>query len=201
MIPVIVLAAGASRRMAEAKLLLELGGEPLLRRAARCAADAEVGPVVVVIGGDEDLARRALEGVPCAIVADPALPHRGMNASLAAGVAALPPAAGGAVVLLADMPLVTAAAVRALVARHRETGAPIVTTRYGEALAPPVLYDRALLAALAAGGEGDGHGRALVRRHRAEAEVVDAPAHALADVDVPADLDRVRALLRAGRSA
>ena len=198
MIAVIVLAAGASSRMGRSKLLLELDGESLLRRAARCAAEAATGPAIVVLGADARRARRELDGLPCAAVEDARLTSRGMNGSLAAGVRALPDGVRGAVVLLADMPLVTPAAVRALAERHRATGAPLVATRYGTELAPPVLYDRALLPALAAGGDGDGRGRELLRLHRARAEVVDASAAALLDVDVPADLSRARAGLRAG---
>lgn len=194
----ILLAAGGSARMGRSKLLLELGGVSLLRRAALGAVEAAIGPLVVVLGADADRARAELDGIPCTVVADPSLTVRGMNASLAAGVAAVPAEARGAVVLLADMPLVDAAAIRAVVERHRATGAPLVVTRYGEAFAPPALYDRALLGELGSGGAGDGIGRALLRRHRDRAAVVDAPAEALADVDVPADLERVRSRLGPG---
>jgi molybdenum cofactor cytidylyltransferase len=191
----IVLAAGGSSRMGADKLLVDVGGASLLRRAVRSAVDAGVGPVVVVLGAGGERARAELDGHACALVLDPALTARGMNASLAAGVAALPAGVEGAVVLLADMPLVGPEAVRAVVARHRATGAPIVATRYGDALAPPVLYARALLAELAGGGDGDGIGRALLRRHHDRVETVEAPPDALADVDEPADLARVRARL------
>jgi molybdenum cofactor cytidylyltransferase len=197
-IAVIVLAAGGSSRMGRSKLLLEVEGESLLRRAARCAAEAAIGPAIVVLGAEAERARRELEGLPCVAVEDSGLTSRGMNGSLAAGVRALPEGVRGAVVLLADMPFVTAAHVRALAERHRATGAPLVVTRHGAALAPPVLYDEALLPELAAGGDGDGRGRELIRRHRERAELVDAPAAALEDVDLPADLSRVRARLRAG---
>ncbi|MFY3742622.1 nucleotidyltransferase family protein [Anaeromyxobacter sp. Red801] len=194
----IVLAAGGSSRMGRSKLLLELGGVSLLRRAVQAAVDAAVGPVVVVLGDAAARARAELDGLPCSIVADPSLPSRGMNASLAAGLAAVPAPAAGALVLLADMPLVDAAAIRALVERHRSTAAPLVATRYGDALAPPVLYARARFAELAAGGAGDGIGRTLLRRYRAQVEAVDAPPGALADVDGPADLERLRARLGDG---
>src|SRR6266581_2250032 len=48
----VVLAAGASRRMGPGrnKMLLELAGEPLVRRAARRALAAGLAPVVVVLG-------------------------------------------------------------------------------------------------------------------------------------------------------
>lgn len=196
-IAVIVLAAGGSSRMGRSKLLLEVGGESLLRRAARCAAEAGTGPVVVVLGADAARAKRELDGLACVAVEDSRLTSRGMNGSLAAAVGALPEGVRGAVVLLADMPFVTVAAVRALAERHRATGAPLVVTRYGAELAPPVLYDVALFPELGAGGDGDGRGRELIRRHRARAEFVDAPAAALVDVDVPDDLSRVRERLRA----
>lgn len=198
MIAVIVLAAGGSSRMGRSKLLLELEGVSLLRRAVGAAVEAGTGPVVVVLGADAPLARRELDGLPCELVEDARLTSRGMNGSLAAGVMALPEEAEGAIVLLADMPLVGPSMLRALAERHRETGAPLVATRYGDQLAPPVLYDRALLPALASGGDGDGRGRELVQRHRGDAELVDAPAAALVDVDVAEDLERVRVQLAAG---
>ena len=201
MFAVIVLAAGSASRMGRSKLLLEVEGESLLRRAARCAVEAATGPVVVVVGADAERARREVEGLPCAVAHDEALTRRGMNGSLRVGVSALPPGLRGAVVLLADMPFVTPGDVRALVARHHATCAPLVATRYGRAFAPPVLYDRALLPELAAGGDGDGCGRELLLRYRAAAEVVDAPPSAMEDVDLPADLERVRERLRAGGRA
>ena len=46
----IVLAAGSSTRMGRNKMLLELGEESVLRRAAKIAAAAGLDPVVVVTG-------------------------------------------------------------------------------------------------------------------------------------------------------
>ena len=59
----VVLAAGASRRMGRNKMLLELEGEPLVRRAARRALEAGLTPVVVVLGHEADRARAALAGL------------------------------------------------------------------------------------------------------------------------------------------
>ncbi|HEY6100494.1 MAG TPA: nucleotidyltransferase family protein, partial [Anaeromyxobacter sp.] len=43
------------------------------------------------------------------------------------------------------------------------------------------------------GGEGEGRGREVVRRHSGEVAFVDWPASALADVDVAGDLASARA--------
>ena len=71
----------------------------------------------------------------------------------------------------------------------------IVSCRYGGVPAPPTLYARALLPELQ-GGDGEGRGRDVVRRHGESAAWVDRPAAALADVDFPEDLERARAAAR-----
>ncbi|MGE5230777.1 MAG: nucleotidyltransferase family protein [Deltaproteobacteria bacterium] len=189
----IVPAAGESVRMGRNKLLLPVGGESLVRRAVTRAL-AALDPVIIVVGHEADRVRRELAGLPCRVVVNPE--HgRGLETSVRAGVAALPADAEAAVMLLPDMPLVTPAMLAALLARFRETGAPLVISRYGETIAPPHLYARPLLAELAAAGSG----KPVIERHRAEAQVLAWPPEALADLDLPADRERVEALLAAER--
>jgi molybdopterin-guanine dinucleotide biosynthesis protein A len=57
---VVILAAGASRRLGRSKQLVSIGGELLLRRQCRCALDAGVGPVLVVLGHDADRHKRVV---------------------------------------------------------------------------------------------------------------------------------------------
>src|SRR5881409_50259 len=67
----VILAAGASRRMGRNKMLLELEGESLVRRAARRALAAGLAPVVVVLGHEADRARAALAELPVKIARNP----------------------------------------------------------------------------------------------------------------------------------
>jgi len=192
----ILLAAGSATRMGRNKVLLPLGGETVLRRAARAALAAGLEPVLVVLGHEAERAEVDLAGLPVRIVRNPR--HRlGINTSLSAGAEAVPPEAAAAVVLLADMPGVNAAMIRQVVARYQETRAPLVTAQYGEIPAPPTLYDRSLLPELC-GGEGEGRGRELVRRLGERAVRVPFPEASLADLDVPADYERARARLGDG---
>src|SRR5262249_34078369 len=184
------LAAGSSTRMGRNKLLLPVAGETLVRRSVRTAIEAGLDPVVVVLGHEAERVRADLVGFPCAFVLN--VEHaRGAGTSLRAGARAVRETAAAAlVVLLADMPYVTPASIRKLVIRHRESGAPLVLSRYGDVDAPPTLYDRALFDELAELGDGQ-CGKNVVRRHRDAAEGIVAPEAELRDVDVEGDYESV----------
>ena len=192
----VVLAAGTSTRMGENKLLFELDGESVVRRAVSRASAAGLDPVIVVLGHEADRVRRELSGLPCRCVVNPDYAG-GINGSLKTGIAAIPADTAATVVLLADMPFVTAGMLTTLVERYRAGRAPLVISDYEGVNAPPMLYDRTLFAELLV-MEGEGCGKQVVRRHRAAADVAQWPAAALTDLDVPDDYDRVRSLLAAG---
>jgi molybdenum cofactor cytidylyltransferase len=194
----IVLAAGASTRMGANKLLFDLDGEPVVRRAVRRALAAGLDPVIAVLGHDAERVRRELDDLAprCRVVVNPDY-AQGINTSLKAGVAALPATAGAVVVMLADMPFVTSDMIATLITRYRDGTAPLVISDFEGVNAPPQLYDRALFPELQT-MEGEGCGKVVVRRHRTEAAVVAWPAVALTDLDVPDDYERVRSGLAAG---
>jgi molybdenum cofactor cytidylyltransferase len=183
----VVLAAGASRRMGPGrnKMLLELAGEPLVRRAARRALAAGLSPVVVVLGHEADRARAALAGLPVEITVNPDFTGP-TSGSLHAGLDVLGADVEAVVVLLADMVHVTDAALAELVSRTRTSDAPLVVSRYGDVTAPPLLFRRALFGELLA-WTGEGCGKAVVQAHKHEALYVDRSAAVLLDVDTPED--------------
>jgi molybdenum cofactor cytidylyltransferase len=187
----VVLAAGTSSRMGRNKLFLQLGGTSVLRRAVGTALEAGLDPVVVVLGHESDRARAELADAPCTTVLNPEY-ARGMNTSVSAGIAAVPGDAAGAVLMLADMPLVDSGMLRALVGRFQASGAPLVVSTYGDVLAPPILYGRALFPELSS-LDPEGCGKRVVKKHRDEAVELSWPKSALSDLDVPEDVDRVRA--------
>ena len=189
----VVLAAGTSTRFGRNKLLLVLDGESLARRAVKAAIAAELDSVIVVLGHEAERVREEVRDLPARLVVHPDY-ARGINTSLAAGVAAVPAEAEALVVLLADMPHVTSGMVSRVVATFRDTGAPIVASRYEGAQAPPTLYARPLFGELG-GTEGEGSGKSVVRRHASELVTIDWPKRALADVDREEDWDRLLATL------
>ncbi len=187
----IVLAAGCSRRLGTSKQLLELAGEPLVRRAARAAVEAGLWPVVVVVGDRAEEVRAALAGLPVVTVAN-AVPGQGVAESIRLGLERLAecaPDARGVVVLACDQPMVHAGHLQALAAAQRDPGA-LVASRCGDALGVPALVPVALFPELRAltgeGGCGD-----LLARHAAQVVSVPLPGGDL-DVDTPEDWARVK---------
>src|SRR3989442_6174656 len=194
----VVLAAGTSSRMGKNKLFLPLGGKSVLGRAVGTAAGAGLDPVLVVLGHESDRAAAELADLSFTKVLN-AEYARGMNTSVRAGISAVPADASGAVLMLADMPFVTAGMLRELIDRYRAADAPLVVSTYGDVLAPPILYGRALFGELRA-LDGDGCGKRVVKAHRAEAIEVEWPPAALTDLDLPEDVERVRAGIEGGSS-
>ena len=190
----VLLAAGLSRRLGQPKQLLKLGGEPLVRRAARAVLDAGYAGVVAVIPPGElgQQVQAALDGLPLTF-AENARPERGLSESFRAGIAALPPDVTAANFALADMPFVTAEHHRAVREAFEATGAPLVLARFGvdEVRAPPHLFRADLLAGFTQSGD---HGpKHLIQDYGLQAVWVDLPAGALRDVDTAEDWARVSA--------
>ncbi|MBA3496096.1 MAG: nucleotidyltransferase family protein [Gemmatimonadales bacterium] len=194
----VILAAGSSSRLGVNKLLIELDGETVVRRAARRALEAGLSPVIVVLGFEARRVAAALEGLAVETVVN-RRHDEGMHASVEVGLERVPAECAAAVVILADMPLVTAGMLDQIVARFRSGGPPLVISLYGEVQAPPTLYSRALFPALAAAGAGGG--RQVVGDHREQAAALHWPNTVGADLDLPEDVARLRQELPSGGPA
>jgi molybdenum cofactor cytidylyltransferase len=179
---VVVLAAGASRRLGTPKQLLPYRGTTLLAHAARTALEAALGPVFVVLGSDAERCREALEGLDVTIV-DHGTWSRGMGTSIAAGVLAAEAQVGCEAILLmtCDQPGVTAAHLVALAAAQRTTAADAAGSAYRGITGTPAILARRLFPALLA-LPPDAGARILLADPRYRVVSVPCPACAL-DVD------------------
>lgn len=186
----IVLAAGASTRMGSNKLLLPVEGEAMVHRTVRRVRDAGCDPIVVVTGHDAERVRAALAPLEVSFAQSPD-PTGPTSGSLHAGLRALPADVTATLVMLADMVEVTTPMLRALVEGVALGAEPLGVSRYGDVLAPPLVFTRALWPELLA-WHGEGCGKAVVRAHEAEARMHDWPIESLLDVDTPEDYDAVR---------
>ncbi|WP_306601288.1 nucleotidyltransferase family protein [Geothrix sp. 21YS21S-2] len=178
MLPAVILAAGASRRLGRPKQLERYQGESLLRRAV--AAAGACGPVVVVTGCRAEEIEGELRGLAVRVVHNPGW-EEGMASSIREGVRALGEGAEGALFLVCDQPAVDAVLVGRLLARWR--GAPVACAYGGVRGIPAILPARAFPQLLALAG--DTGARGLLQGD----DVVEVPFPEGAwDVDEPGDL-------------
>ncbi len=195
----VILAAGRSTRMGGPnKLLAEIGGRPLVRIAAEAAIGSKARPVIVVTGHQREQVEAALTGFDVRCVHNPDFAD-GLSTSLKAGLSVLPAGAAGAVILLGDMPQVSAALIDRLIEGFDpERGALIVVPVAGGKRGNPVLWSRRFFAELGT-LEGDVGARHLIGRYpEAMTEVHVSGSAPLVDVDTPAALSEVKAALERG---
>jgi molybdenum cofactor cytidylyltransferase len=193
MVAAVILAAGRSSRMGRNKLLLDLEGKPILCHAVDQALAAGLSEIVVVSGHQAAKVREALGDRAVKVVE--AREHKlGMSASLKAGIRALGPKTEAALVMLGDMPQVSAPLLRRLMAAYNPLeGRSIVVPTVDGKRGNPVLFDRRYFAEMLA-LEGDVGARHLIGAHDdqvAELSVEDAAV--FTDVDTPEAYDRLLA--------
>jgi molybdenum cofactor cytidylyltransferase len=190
MISAVVLAAGASTRMPTQKLLLPLGGEPLVRRTVRQVCDAGFDDVLVVVGHTCERTLAALEGLPIRHAVNEEY-ETGMGSSFRSAVAHLGDSAA-AMFALADQPFVTTLEYRTVLDTYRQHAPPIISVRYGDVMAPPHLFEREFFPELARLEHG---ARPVLQRHADRATVLQFPPDRLMDIDTPEDYERARSRL------
>jgi molybdenum cofactor cytidylyltransferase len=186
----IVLAAGLSRRMGQAKLLLPLQGRPVVRHVVERLLAAGLDRVIVVAGSEHRAIGAALTGLPVEIAVNPH-PETGQAGSLRVGIGALPPETRAVLVTLGDQPFLAPEVVPALLAALERTGKAIVAPRYRDGRGNPVLFGREVFGELLeiAGDEG---ARSVVARDPSRVALVDFDFPMPQDLDTPEDYQSLR---------
>ena len=196
----IILAAGSSTRLGEPKQLLYQNGTTLVRHMTDIALSLRAGPVVVVLGANQEKVEPELVGLPVIMPVNTGW-GEGLASSLRVGLAALPNEPIDAfLILLTDQPHVTADLLRQLINAAQETGRGIVASRYrttaGAAVRPaepvhlgvPALfsirYKTEFMALI-----GDVGARKLIRQHPGDCVEVAFPLGAV-DLDTPQDVEQ-----------
>jgi molybdenum cofactor cytidylyltransferase len=186
MVWALILAAGESRRMGTAKLLLPLVGSTVIESVVQTVEGAGVSGVLVVLGAEPDRVREALRGHRVEYVLNSEF-RRGMLSSVQSGLRALPPSASAALVCLGDQPRLSGAAVRAVIQAGETSSRGLVVPVFGGRRGHPLLvslrYRDEVMGLDPAVGL-----RQILDRHPEDILEVEAPdATPLVDMDTPED--------------
>ncbi|MEJ6388447.1 nucleotidyltransferase family protein [Gymnodinialimonas ulvae] len=180
---IVLLAAGGSTRMRGAdKLMEEVDGMPLLRlMAERCV---KAGDTRVVLGPGQTARRAAIEDLSLEIVE--AADTDGMAASIRAGVHGVK--ARAVMIVLADMPEITASDLHLLLGLAAQNLSPIVQAASADGQpGQPVVFAAKYLKHLAK-LQGDEGARSILQAHARDVALIPlADRRALIDLDTPED--------------
>jgi len=122
----IILAAGKGTRMRSqrAKVLHELGGEPMIARAVRAVAALEADPIVIVVGHQAHEVEAAVNFSDARFALQE--PQRGTGDAARCGLAQLPANfTGNVLITYGDMPAIKPSTLRAFLDAHRKRGAKL----------------------------------------------------------------------------
>jgi molybdenum cofactor cytidylyltransferase len=180
--------------MGEQKLLLPLGGKPVLQRVLESALASDVHEVICVV---RDLApiRQQIclsDDRLCWLVNYAA--DRGQSTSVIAGLWAIDPKSNGALFLVGDQPMIPSELIDSMLDRFETSSASIVAPSFDGQTRNPVLFRRNLFPEILQ-LTGDRGGRALLETHRDRTAVVEWDDELpFMDLDVREDYERLKRL-------
>jgi molybdenum cofactor cytidylyltransferase len=188
-----LLAAGASVRLGKPKQLLLYKGKTLLRHGLEVAIETGANPIIVVLGANAHLLMEETTTENTGIVINHSW-QEGMGSSIRCGLhrlLELAPGAEAVTFLVCDQPFVSAKLLDDLVKKYRETGKPVIASRYKNSLGTPALFDKTIFASLLALKGGSG-AKGIIEENPELVEFVNFP---LGNIDIDTESD-YEALIR-----
>jgi molybdenum cofactor cytidylyltransferase len=188
----VILAAGTSSRMGQAKQLLALGESTVLLQTLAHVQAADLQEIILVLGASAEAIRRQLPSAQqLKIVVNQAY-QQGIASSLRAGLSAVDPQSDAALIVLGDQPFIRPLTLDRIVEEYRRSQAQIVIPLHQGQRGNPVLLDRSVFAEVMA-LQGDVGSRAIFAKHLDQTVNVEVEDKAiLLDLDDPADYQRLK---------
>lgn len=182
----IVLAAGQSRRMGQSKLLLPWRDTTVLETTLDHVISAELTPFLVT-GAYRPQIEAIAHKLNIATVHNPAFATGEMLSSVQAGLHEIDGTCDAFMVVLGDMPMVSAEILRSLTTQFNQSDASIVAPTFDGRQGHPVIFGRKHIPALLAlKGERGDTPRKVIRANRSELLHVPIASNTiLADLDTP----------------
>ena len=191
-ITAILLAAGPSSRLGQAKQLVQCKGQSLVRKSVRLLQSLEPGEIIVVTGCESERVEQEIADLPVEVIYNRRW-EQGMGASIACGARQAVKSADGVLLMVCDQWLLEADDLSRLVSAWLSDISRIYVACWFEGKAhvsgPPVLFPRKLIRELQYVHENRG-ARQVIDHHMDMVEFVTME-NAAFDVDRPEDLEEL----------
>ena len=190
----VVLAAGRSLRMGpKNKLLEKLGGKSILHHVITALQESQIKSIVVVLGHEAAKIKNDLEGEDVTYVMNPDY-EQGIGTSISTGIRSVDKSTRGALIMLGDMPVISAKTIDKLVNDfNRNSQAEIVVPTYEDQPGNPVLWSNRFFPQLSS-LSGDRGGKPLIEKNTDVVSFCSVDSESVhLDVDNSDELERLRA--------
>ena len=189
---IVLLAAGPSSRLGQAKQLVKFNGESLVRRAARVALSLEPVSLTVVTGFADKAVEHELRDLPVRLTRNDEW-AQGMGGSIACGVRSISEQVDGVLVMLCDQWRIETADLKRVISTWLSDISHINVASWYEQerliYGPPALFPRKYLRELRdlSGNRG---AKALIDQNLEQVQFVVLK-NAACDLDKPEDLEQL----------
>lgn len=186
---IIILAAGASKRLGTPKQQLPFQHKSLLQNVVHTAQQSGHMPVVVVLGAFATQIKQQLPTEKVHTVVNPHWPT-GMGSSIKAGLQHLlqvQPNTSSALLLLCDQPHISTTLLQDLYALKKSSGKSLIAAAYGDTIGTPALFDKKFFPQLLSlsGQEG---AKKILLQHPGQVATLHFPEGAI-DIDTNSDYE------------
>ena len=198
-IGIVILAAGESLRMGEAKQLLEFKGTTLLERTIQTALASICRPVVVVLGARADDLANAAHHPEVQIVVN-ADWKRGMSGSIRTGLEKILEfnrRINGVLIMVCDQPFVSAELINQIIETYKKMGSLIVACEYAGTLGVPALFSDRLFPQLLK-LKNVGGAKKIIKQFKSQTTSVLFD-EGVFDIDTPEDYLKLTAVEKRGK--
>jgi molybdenum cofactor cytidylyltransferase len=186
----IILAAGSSSRLGQAKQLLKIEGETLLRKTVLTVIDSGVDRVVVVLGSRYQEHQKEISDLFVSTIINPNW-ENGMGSSLKVGIRFVEenfPNCETVILTVCDQPLLNADHLKKLIAIHPTNKTQIAASFYSGSPGVPALFHRSMFKKLLEINDEQG-AKKIIKDNSELASFVDFPDGAI-DLDTPGDWEK-----------
>ena len=129
--------------MGQSKQLLPWSDGTLLSHVIKTANGSRANHVVIVLGDNEQVHRKAIENLPVSIVVNDQW-SKGMGSSLKVGLAEARQISEAAMVMVCDQPFVTSEHLNNIIEHFNKTGQQVVASKYLDTIGVPALFGKTM---------------------------------------------------------